>query len=91
VLACKGAPDYGPHMQTVTLSAHFDGERIQLDEPFDLPADARLLVTLLPNTPVDAERREWYALAKAGLARAYADDEPDYPESLVRKPAPPHG
>ena len=69
-------------MQTVTLTAHFDGEKIQLDEPFALPADARLLVTILPGA--GAERKEWYALAKSGLARAYSDDKPDYPASLVR-------
>ena len=72
-------------MQTVTLTAHYDGERIQLDEPFALPSDARLLVTVLPAASEDAEREAWYALSKAGLARAYSDDEPDYPASLVRK------
>jgi hypothetical protein len=73
-------------MKTVTLTAHFDGERIQLDEPFALPAHARLLVTILPGTAADAERAEWYALSKLGLARAYSDDdEPDYPASLIRK------
>lgn len=76
-------------MQTVTLSAHFDGERIQLDEPFELPADARLLVTILPEVSVDLERAEWYAFSKQGLARAYSDDEPDYPASLVQTPAVP--
>lgn len=74
-------------MQTVTLSAHVNGDRIQLDEPFAFPANARLLVTILPESPTDAERQEWYALSKAGLARAYADDEPDYPASLVRAPS----
>ena len=71
-------------MKTVTLTAYFNGENIQLDEPFALPVDARLLVTILPESLPDAERREWYALSKAGLARAYSDDEPDYPASLVR-------
>jgi hypothetical protein len=75
-------------MKTVTLTAHFDGESIQLDEPFALPADARLLVTILPESLPDAERREWYALSKTGLARAYSDDEPDYPASLVRTHSP---
>ena len=36
-------------MKTVTLTAHFDGEHIQLDEPFQFPAEARLLVTVLPE------------------------------------------
>jgi hypothetical protein len=73
------------HMKTVTLTAHFDGEHIRLDEPFTLPPDARLLVTVLPPGPALAERRDWYDLAKAGLARAYSEDEPDYPADLVRK------
>ena len=70
-------------MKTVTLTAHFDGEHIQLDEPFQFPAEARLLVTILPEPAADTERLDWYALSKAGLARAYSDDEPDYPASLV--------
>ena len=71
-------------MKTVTLTAHFDGEHIQLDEPFELPSDARLLVTIVPQTSMDSERIAWYSLAKAGLARAYSDDEPDYPATLLR-------
>ena len=70
-------------MKTVTLSAHFDGEHIQLDEPFQLSAQARLLVMVLPEFPTDSERQDWYALSKAGLARAYSDDEPYYPASLA--------
>lgn len=72
-------------MKTVTLTAHFDGEHIQLDEAFKLPSHARLLVTILPEPPADSERDEWYALSKSGLARAYTDDEPDYPATLVRR------
>lgn len=74
-------------MKTVTLSAHFNGETIQLDEPFALPADARLLVTILPEGLAGGDAQDWYALSKAGLARAYSEDEPDYPASLVRTPA----
>ena len=70
-------------MKTITLTAHVSGDRIQLDEPFALPADARLLVTILPESLPDAERLAWYALSKSGLARAYSDDEPDYPASLL--------
>ena len=71
-------------MKTVTLTAHVSGDSIQLDEPFALPANARLLVTILPESLPDGERDDWYALSKTGLARAYSDDEPDYPASLVR-------
>ena len=75
-------------MKIVTLTAHFDGEQIRLDEPFKLPSEARLLVTIVPEPLVEAERDEWYALSKAGLARAYSDDEPDYPATLVRRSTP---
>lgn len=70
-------------MKTVTLTAHFDGKQIQLDEPFELQSDVRLLVTIVPALPVDSERAAWYALSKDALARAYSDDERDYPETLV--------
>jgi hypothetical protein len=71
-------------MKTITLTAHFDGEHIQLDEPFPLPPEARLLVTILPEPSPDTAREEWHAISKAGLSRAYSDDEPDYPASLIR-------
>ncbi len=86
-LARIDATEYSARMKTVTLTAHVNGDSIQLDEPFALPADARLLVTILPESLPDAERQQWYALSKAGLSRAYSDDEPDYPASLVRTPA----
>jgi hypothetical protein len=72
-------------MKTVTLAAHFDGRHIQLDEPFDLVADTPLLVTVLPEGE-HGEQADWVARSKAGLARAYSNDEPDYPASLVRRP-----
>lgn len=71
-------------MRTVTLSAHFDGEHIRLDEPFPLATDARLLVTLVPEPAIDTERTSWNQLSSTGLVRAYSDDEPEYPASLVR-------
>jgi hypothetical protein len=64
-------------MSTVSLKAHYDGKIILLDEPFDLPANTRLMVTVLP--PVTATSREdWAILSAENLARAYGDDEPDY-------------
>jgi hypothetical protein len=35
-------------MPTVSLKAHYDGTTIRLDEPFDLPPNTRLMVTVLP-------------------------------------------
>lgn len=45
-----------PHnMQTITLSAHFDGQQIQLDEPFALEPGSQLMVTIIPS----AEAQKW--------------------------------
>ncbi len=72
-------------MTNVTLEAHYDGESIQLDEPFKLPRNARLLVTVLE--PASDDAREPFAdLAAQGLARAYCDEEPDYGPDDLRRP-----
>lgn len=73
-------------MKALTLSATFDGEHIRLDDDHVLPKNARLLVTVLP--PVDElakERADWLQFAAQGIARAYGPDEPDYPESCIKK------
>ena len=75
-------------MPSVTLNAHFNGLQIVLDEAYDLPSNAKLLVTVL-ETP-DMDREEWQALALQNLARAYVDDEPEYPLSLVKEFNPDH-
>jgi hypothetical protein len=36
-------------MPTVALQAHYDGKHIVLDDPYNLPANASLIVTLLPS------------------------------------------
>ena len=68
-------------MPKVALPAHYDGKQIQLDEPYRLPKDARLLVVLM-SEPTDHEA--WTGLSKSGLARAYANDEPEYSADDVR-------
>lgn len=74
-------------MSSITLRAHFDGEKIVLDEPFDLEPDAELIVTVLPNSQEAAEREAWFALAAQMLARAYGD-EPDYSKVEIKIPNP---
>lgn len=71
-------------MPTVALKAHFDGDHIVLDEPFDLPLHSPLIVTLLPQP--DPERADWEALAVENLARAYGPAEPDYSLSDIKRP-----
>ncbi len=66
-------------MSAVILKAHYDGQRIVLDEPFDLPANCPLGVMVLSaEAQVEQERAEWAALAAANLADAYGDNEPEY-------------
>jgi hypothetical protein len=71
-------------MPAVTLQAHYDGRTIQLDEPFELAPNARLLVTVLEPAG-DATRTLWANLAAGGLARAYGEDEPDYDLGDLRR------
>jgi hypothetical protein len=69
-------------MITLTLRAHYDGEHIVLDEPFELPTNAPLTVTVLAPAPSEhdreRERASWAALSAQSLARAYGDEEPEY-------------
>ncbi len=65
-------------MPAISLKAHFDGQRIQLDEPFELPRNASLLVTILPTVNAEHDRQAWHALSAVGLAAAFGENEPDY-------------
>ena len=71
-------------MPAVTLKAHFNGKQIVLDEPFDLPPDSPLMVTVLPRAD-SADDVDWHRLATAALAGAYGDDEPDYSVADLRQ------
>jgi hypothetical protein len=65
-------------MASRSLKAHFDGNTIRLDEPFDLPEGAQLIVTVLEPAHQEIERAAWGELSARGLARAYGDSEPEY-------------
>jgi hypothetical protein len=67
-------------MPTVSLKAHYDGKRILLDEPFPIPANSPLMVTVLPigDAAMDDDSR---AIAERALSNAYGDDEPDYSDA----------
>ena len=62
-------------MTTVALTAHFDGEKVQFDEPYQLDANTRLVVVVLPS---DDERHAWSRFSAGQLAKAYGDTEPEY-------------
>ena len=53
---------YTSVMPIVSLKAHYDGKTIRLDEPFDLPPNARLMVTVLPPL-TGSERADWSNLS----------------------------
>ena len=66
---------------TVSLSAHFDGKSIVLDEEYPLPPQAKLLVTILDGAGENerqAERRAWSARSKQAMSRVFGNDEPEY-------------
>jgi hypothetical protein len=74
-------------MEAKTLRAHFDGEQIRLDEPFELEPNVKLLITVLPESS-DEEREDWARLSLESLERAYGDDEPEYSLDLIKEANP---
>lgn len=74
-------------MEAITLRAHFDGEQILLDEPFELEPDVELIITVLPKSS-DEEREGWARLALESLERGYGDDEPEYSLDLIKEANP---
>ncbi|PPT07915.1 hypothetical protein CKA32_002716 [Geitlerinema sp. FC II] len=44
-------------MKTISLSGYFDGESIRLDEPYNLPPNTKVIVTVIPEET--SERESW--------------------------------
>ena len=61
-------------MPTVALQAHYDGEHIVLDEPYNLPPNASLIVTLLPSTSDLVAEDAWLRAAASSDAFAFLAD-----------------
>lgn len=61
-------------MPTVALQAHYDGEKIVLDEPFNLPAQAALMVTVLPAVTEPESEAAWLRTTAACDAFAFLAD-----------------
>lgn len=72
-------------MNTITLHAHFDGQQIQLDEPFELKPNAKLIVMVVSDETIDEEREDWRLLAHKSLDRVYGEDEPEYPLDMIKE------
>lgn len=68
-------------MKTVAVTARFDGEKVQFDEPCQLAVNARLLVVVLP--PGD-ERQDWARFSAGQLTKAYGENEPEYTAADLR-------
>ena len=68
-------------MTTVALTAHFDGEKVQFDEPCHLEPNARLVVVVIPQ---DDERLAWSQFSARQLAKAYGPAEPEYTAADLR-------
>ena len=71
----------------ISIPAHFDGERILLDEPVELQRNARLVVTVLPDE--DNEHDSWLRISAAHLNAAYHDGD-DYPLDSIKEINPAH-
>jgi hypothetical protein len=70
-------------VDTISIPAHFDGERILLDEPVELEPNTKLIVTVLPKD--DAERESWLCLSGKGLEGAYDENEEEYTLDLIKE------
>ncbi len=72
-------------MPMIALPAYFDGKQICLEEPFDLKANTKLIVTVLPIQEADNEHEEWLLLSRQRLAEGYAENEPEYSANLLKE------
>ena len=72
-------------MPIISLPAHFDGERICLDETFDLEPDTKLIVTILPEEEPDSEHEAWLLLSGQRLEDAYGESEPEYSSDSIKE------
>lgn len=68
-------------MKVISLSAHFDGQSIQLDEPYPLQPNTKLIVTILSEQ--SPEREAWFSLSREQLNSAYTEED-DYPLNAIQ-------
>jgi hypothetical protein len=75
-------------MSLLTIRAHFDGERVLLDEPCQLEPDAQLLIIVLPKPLQNGEHEDWARLSLQALSNAYGAHEPEYSLDVIKEPNP---
>ena len=73
-------------MPLISLPAHFDGNRICLDEKFKLEPNTKLIVTIV-STSEDKDD-DWLKLSNQMLQQAYGEDEPEYSSNLIKEDNP---
>ncbi len=78
------ADDLGEALGLPRVKAHYDGERILLDEPFEIPPNSPLMVTILPATEA-VMGDDWIMAARKALSAAYGADEPEYGTDDLRR------
>jgi hypothetical protein len=61
-------------MSNISIPAHFDGHMIVLDEPFELPRNAQLVVTVLSPSPDTDNEEAWLAAASISDAFVFLTD-----------------
>ena len=61
-------------MPAVTLQAHYDSRQIVLDEPYDLPSNAPLMVTVLASSPGTDSEEAWLRAVSSSDAFAFLAD-----------------
>ncbi len=72
-------------MPIIALLAHFDGEQICLDEPFELEPNTKLIVTILPKHEPNNEHEDWLLISRRRLEEAYGENEPEYSTKLLKE------
>ncbi len=75
-------------MSLIALPAHFDGKKIQLDEPYQLKPNAKLIITILPEGIIEDEHKSWLSFSQEGISNAYGENEPEYTYNLIKEKNP---
>jgi hypothetical protein len=70
-------------MPLLTISAHYDGSHVLLDEAVQLRPNTRLIVTVLDE--LDRDRDDFLNMASRAFGVAVADDEVEYSESDLQR------
>jgi hypothetical protein len=73
-------------MKTISCTGRYDGKVVQLDEQIDIPKNAAVIVTVLPN--ISGEEAEWHRASLGGVGAAYAPNEPEYPLTALKEQNP---